>query len=359
MPIFKSHLYELSAYQPPLEGRDPDKHLLLDFNERTLPVSAPVRDALIDYIRSDRIQLYPSYGDIVQRLSEYTGADASQIMISNGSDQGIELVFRACGEPGEEVIIPEPNFAMYNQCAQIEGMTVVAPFYSRDNGLPVKDIIAAVNEKTRVICIASPNNPSGVGAETEDILSIAQAAPEACVLVDECYFEYSQKTVAGYVAEYPNIVITRTFSKTWGMPSLRFGYLIAADENIQALLSVRGPYDINQLGVVAARAALDNPEYTERYVKEVMTQSKPEFEAFLDTQNIQYWPSEANYVWMFPSQPGEVERLLQASNILVRPKKDADGNIGLRVTLGSLEQTLRLIEVLKGVLPEGELQGKI
>ncbi len=347
MPIFKSHLYKLSAYKPPLEGRDPDKHLLLDFNERTLPVSAPVRDALIDFIRSDRIQLYPSYGDIVQRLSDYTGADASQIMISNGSDQGIELVFRACAVAGEEVIIPEPNFAMYNQCAQIEGMKVIAPFYSRENGLPVKDIIAAVNEKTRVICIASPNNPSGVGAESEDILSIAQAAPKACVLVDECYFEYSQKTVAGYVAEYPNIVITRTFSKTWGMPSLRFGYLIAAEENIQALLSVRGPYDINQLGVVAARAALDNPEYTERYVKEVMTQSKPEFEAFLDDQNIQYWPSEANYVWMFPENPDAVQQHLQASNILVRPKKDADGNIGLRVTLGTLEQTLRLIEALK------------
>lgn len=350
MPIFKSHLYQLSAYKPPIEGRDPARHLLLDFNERTLPVSQPVLDALIDYVRSDRIQLYPSYGDIVERLAEYCGIAAESVMITNGSDQGIELIFRACAQAGHEVIIPEPNFAMYSQCAKIENMRVIAPYYSRENGLPTEAIIAAVNEKTRVICIASPNNPSGVGASNEDILNIAKAAPDACILVDECYFEYSKMTVLEHLSEAPNIVVTRTFSKTWGIPSLRFGYLIASPENISALLSVRGPYDINQMAVVAARAALDNPEYTERYVDEVMTQSKPLLEAFLGERNIVYWPSCANYLWMFPESPDTLEKKLADANILVRPKVDVNGVLGLRVTLGTVEQTQHLIDTLKNSL---------
>lgn len=349
MAIFKSHLYQLDAYKPPLEGRDPDQHLLLDFNERTLPVSDPIRDALKAYIEGDRLQLYPSYGDIVDKLAAYAGVSADQVMITNGSDQGIELIFRACGNEHDEVIIPEPNFAMYHQCARIENMTIVSPHYDRDKGFPTSEVIAKVSEKTRVICIANPNNPSGVAVAKADIVKIAQAAPNACVLVDECYFEYSQLSVADLVVQHPNLVVTRTFSKTWGLPSLRFGYLIAAPENIQALLSVRGPYDVNQLAVVAARAALENPAYTERYVQEVMQESKPLLEDYCQQKNIPFWPSSANYLWVFPENAQHVEQRLQESGILVRPKKDVNENMGLRITVGSLAQTRRLISVLGSI----------
>lgn len=351
MTIFKPHLYQLGAYKPPLEGRDPKSHTLLDFNERTIPVSAPIRDALIKYIESDRLQTYPAYGDIVEHLADYCAVPPNQLMITNGSDQGIELLFRSVGEAGAEAIIPSPNFAMYNQCAKVEGMKIVEPFYSKEKGLPTDEIIAAINEKTKIICIANPNNPSGVGVSREDILKIAQAAPDVCILVDECYFEYSLTTVVDAIPSNPNIVVTRTFSKTWGIPSLRFGYLIANEQNISALLSVRGPYDINQLAVVAAKAALDNPQYTQDYVAEVMQVSKPMLELYLDEQDIDYWPSSGNYLWVFLNQPENVEKVLRAENILVRPKADSDGRIGLRITLGTKEQTERLIAVLKGQIP--------
>ncbi|MFL0809894.1 MAG: histidinol-phosphate aminotransferase family protein [Agarilytica sp.] len=346
MSIFKSHLYALAAYKPPLEGRDPHSHTLLDFNERTIPVSAPIRQALIDYIQSDRLQMYPAYGDIVERLAAYCTVSPSQLMITNGSDQGIELLFRACGQGGGEAIIPAPNFAMYSQCAQVEGMAIVAPHYTSENGLPVAEILSAISDKTRIICIANPNNPSGVGVARDAIVSIAQAAPNVCVLVDECYFEYSRTTVVDLVEQYPNIVVTRTFSKTWGIPSLRFGYLIACEKNISALLSVRGPYDINQLAVVAAQAALENPEYTEKYVAEVMQVSKPLLEKYFDAKGVVYWPSEANYLWAFPQNPDHIEAALRANKILVRPKQDADGEMGLRITIGTQEQTENLMAVL-------------
>lgn len=350
MSVLKSHLYEMSAYSPPLEGRDPKQYLLLDFNERTLPMALEVQQALVEYIGAGRMQMYPSYGDVVAEVANYASVAPEKLMITNGSDQGIELIFRATCSAGDEVIIPVPSFAMYHQCAKVENAKIIEPHYTREQGFPLAEVLAAITPKTRLICIANPNNPTGVPVTREAILQVAKAASHAAVLVDECYFEYSQESVVDCLDEYPNLLITRTFSKTWGMPSLRFGYLMASEKNIAALLTVRGPYDVNQLAVVAARAALAKPEATLSYVDEVMTVSKPRLEKYLDERGIVVWPSKANFVWMFPSDAQKVAKALADASILVRPKADFDGCMGLRVTIGTAAQTERLIEVLDTAL---------
>lgn len=346
MSIFKSHIDAMAAYKPPLDGRSPDTHLLLDFNERTLPVARVIEDALVDYIRSGRMQMYPAYGDVVDVIADYCGVESAQLMITNGSDQGIDLIIRSACREGDEAIIPGPSFAMYSQCARVENLRIIEPQYTREGGFPTAEVLAAISPKTRVICIANPNNPSGTVVSREDIIAIAQAAPQAAILVDECYYEYFGQTVADLVGELTNLVVTRTFSKTWGIPSLRLGYVISAADNILALLNVRGPYDINQLAIVAIRAALAHPQYTQEYVREVMRESKPMLEAFLTERGISYWPSGANYLWMFPSNSEQLNHLLLSSDILVRPKADAKGRLGLRITLGTVAQTQRLLKVL-------------
>lgn len=347
MSIFKSHITAMSAYKPPLDGRDAHQHLLLDFNERTLPVTQAVEDALVDYIRSGRLQMYPAYGDVVAKIAHYANVPADQVMITNGSDQGIELIIRASCREGDEAIIPGPGFAFYAQCARVENLKIIEPKYRFNEGFPFNEVLAAITERTRVICLASPNNPCGTPISREQVIAIAQAAPHAAILVDECYYEYVKTTVADVVNLYPNIVITRTFSKTWGIPSLRLGYIISNPNNILALLNVRGPYDVNQLAVVAIKAALKNPEATLVYVDEVMQQSKPALEAYLRTKGIKFWPSATNYLWTFPVNPKEVAEGLQQAGILVRPRVDADGLLGLRITLGTYAQTQRLIQVLE------------
>lgn len=348
MSIFKEHINRMSAYKPPLDGRDPKQHLLLDFNERTLPVSAAVEDALVAYIRDGRLQMYPAYGDIAEQIARYAKVEPDQVMITNGSDQGIDLVIRASCREGDEAIIPGPSFAMYLQCAKVENLDVHQPQYTREKGYPLQEVLGLINEKTRLITVANPNNPSGTILSREEIVVLAKAAPEAVILVDECYFEYCSVTVADLVAQYPNIVITRTFSKTWGIPSLRLGYIISARENILPLLNVRGPYDINQLAIVAIRAALANLDGVESYVDEVMQQSKPRLESYLDSKGIEFWPSGGNFLWVFFADPVSIEARLQAAGILVRPKMDGDGRLGLRITLGTLVQTEHLLAVLEG-----------
>lgn len=347
MALFKEHLYQMAAYAPPLEGRSVEKHLLLDFNERTLPVSDEVVEALCDFIRSGQLQKYPSYGDIVSELAEYVGVSPEQLMITNGSDQGIDLVVRAAVSKGDRAIIPAPSFAMYRQCAEVEDAEILSPEYDRETGYPTCEVLAEISVDTRLIVVAQPNNPCGTIVSRDDLQMILRAAPDAVVLVDECYYEYSQQTVVDLVDKYPNLVVARTFSKTWGLPSLRFGFLVSQANNIEQLLKIRGPYDINQLSIVAVRAALAAPDYTKDYVREVMEESKPLLESWLDERKITYWPSTANYIWAFFKQPDQLAAYLQEQGILVRPKMDPEGKLGLRVTLGNLEQTRRVIESIE------------
>lgn len=347
MSIFKSHIDAMSAYKPPLEGRDPHRYTLLDFNERTVEVVDHVRDALKALVDSGRLHMYPSYGDLVDRIAAYCDVRPEQTMITNGSDQGIDLVIRSACSVGDEIIVPTPTFAMYQQCARVEDLSIVEVPYSRDSGFPLQGVLQAITDRTRCIVVSNPNNPCGTVLPVEGVLEIARAAPQAAVLVDECYFEYSGITVAAYIDEHPNLVITRTFSKTWGLPSIRLGYVLSCENNIAALLNVRGPYDVNQFAVAAVSAALDRPDLSLAYVREVMDESKPLLEAFLDEQGVDYWPSGANYLWAFPDQAEYLEQKLREASILVRPKADAAGRLGLRMTLGTLEQTQQLIAVLR------------
>lgn len=346
MSLLKSHLYQMSTYEPPLEGRSAKKHLLLDFNERTLPVDPAIEKALIKYIRSGSLQKYPAYGDIAARIAKYAKVAEGQLMITNGSDQAIDLVIRSVCNSGDEAIIPAPSFAIYRQFAEVENATVVEPLYTKEGGYPTSDVISLANSRTRLIVISNPNNPSGTGVPREEIEAILQAAPNAAVLVDECYFEYFGKTVVDLCENYPNLFVARTFSKTWGLSSLRLGFLISDSGNIDQLLKIRGPYDVNQLAVIAVEAALDNPDYTKNYVKEVMKKSKPALEKWCKGRKIDFWPSSANFLWTFPPQAEELAEFLESKKILVRPKKDALGRLGLRINLGSVEQTEVLIQKL-------------
>ena len=130
----------------------------------------------------------------------------------------------------------------------------------------------------------------------------------------------------------------------WGLPSLRFGYLISSADNIRALCNIRGPYDINQLAIVAARTALKNINDNKAYVDEIMNTAKPQLEAWLVKQGIEYWPSSANFLWIFPSEPESLNDHFTRHGILVRPK-DYRGKMGLRITVGTQAQVARLIQV--------------
>ncbi|CAE7541852.1 hisC [Symbiodinium natans] len=134
-----AHIKQLKPYLPPLEGRNPKKFTLLDFNERTVEVPDFVKQAMKDFIDNGGLQKYPSYGGLQADIATYAGVKPEQVMFTNGSDQGIDLVIRCCCEKGSEVIIPSPTFAMYEQAAESEGLVIRRPHFTQDKGFPLEE----------------------------------------------------------------------------------------------------------------------------------------------------------------------------------------------------------------------------
>ena len=128
-------------------------------------------------------------------------------MITNGSDQGIDLIIRSACTAGDDAIIPAPTFAMYLQCAKVENLNIIEPQYTIESCFPTQEVLNAISDKTRLIVISNPNTPSGTLVNRKDILAVAKAAPKAIILVDECHFEYTRETGTEYLSGYPNLQI--------------------------------------------------------------------------------------------------------------------------------------------------------
>lgn len=347
--IALQRIKEMKSYNPPLSGRRAFSGILLDFNERTQPPSSKVQKAIQKLLKSNELQLYPEYGDLEKKLAQYTSVNENQIMITNGSDQGIDLIFRTFTENSDTVIIPTPSFAMFYQSAQIVGNKTLRPLYKKgDLSFPKEEVLGMINQSVKLIVICNPNNPTGTLVSTTEIEQIAQKAQNAIILVDEAYFEFSGVTAIPLINKYPNIIVTRTLSKAFGLPSLRLGYIIASKNYISELTKVRGPYDVNMVAFTAALAALDDLESIQKYTNEVMTQAKPMIEEFFTKNNITFYQSAGNFLLFRPDQRLE-EKLLKDNGILVRPQDKINIEQTLRVSIGTVKQMKRFIKAYKKV----------
>ncbi len=337
-PFTPPHIQAMTAYSPPLPGRHEYKGLLLDFNERTTPINPAVQDAIIEFLETGKLHLYPDYQDLVHQVATYAGVDANQVCITNGSSQSIDLIFRAFTAPKDEIVIPSPSFTMFYQYAAIQNTQVHKVAYHENGDFPIEEVLAYRDKPIKLLIICNPNNPSGTLISTEQIAQIADQLPRTIILVDEAYFEFAQTTAVSLLNTHLNIVISRTFSKAFGLPSLRIGYTLSTAPNIESMIKVRGPYDINIISAIAVSAALKNPSYMTHYREEVMTQSKPLVESFFRENNIRFLPSHANFITFFPENPQETHDILAQNGIRTRPTSHS-----LRVTIGALEQMQEFI----------------
>lgn len=352
--MIKERIRKMSHYKPPLEDRASKDYLLLDFNERTIEPGPKVKEALKKFIDSGRLQVYPEYGDLEAKIAEYAGVKSFQTMVTNGADQGIDIICRAHLDPGDKVIIPFPSFAMYYQSAGIQGAEISEPAYGVEDGLfPLEGVLNLLeDERVKLIIICNPNNPLGVLTPVEEVEKILRKAREKdiAVLHDEACFEFCGVTAKDLINEYDNLYIVRTFAKAFGLPSLRVGYVLSRKENIQELLKIRGPYDVNMFAKTAIVSALEDPKYVKDYIKEVMGKSKPKLEEFLREKGIFFYPSVANFLLLRVSNPQGLIESLKSKGILVRPKPAPDGKTALRVTIGTLKDTEQFIKAFGEIL---------
>ena len=339
----------MKLYSPPLKGRRNFEGRLLDFNEKTIPASKSVLKALRGLMTGNQIQLYPEYDDLCEKIATYSGVKQDQVMMTNGSDQGIDLIFRTFTEKDDKVIIPSPSFAMFYQCVRIIGNRIITPSYDKNGSFPTQKVLQSIKKGVNLIVICNPNNPTGTAVRLEDIEKIVKKALKfnAIVYVDEAYYEFCKITAASLIKKYPNLIITRTFSKAFGLASLRIGYVLSSAENIAEMLKIRGPYDVNMPAVVAAKAALDDLKSLGKYVNEVMNKAKPLLEHYFKKNNIKFLPSSANFLLFKMENPLMHSEKLKKLGFLTRPREGKGIGGTIRVTIGTVAQMKKFINQFK------------
>ena len=342
----------LKEYHPPLGGRT---GLRLDFNENTVGCSPRVLEALrkLDF---EQLARYPEREPAEREAARFLGREAAEVLLTNGVDEGIHLLCETYLEPGEEVMVVVPTFSMYEIYAAATGARVVVVPAREDFSFPTADVLAGIRERTRLIAVANPNNPTGMVASREDLLKIAAAAPDAAVLVDEAYFDFYGQSVLDAARSVPNLFVARTFSKAYGLAGLRIGVLTGAVEQMKMVRRVSSPYNVNGVALACLPAALADTQYVQKYVAEVR-RGRERLEKELAALGLVFWPSQANFVLArIGVESGRFVRAMRERGILVRDRSSDPGCQGcVRMTLGSAEQTERLIEALRAVT--GELKG--
>src|SRR3990172_6806212 len=242
----------MDPYRPPSSGRG--GKMRLDFNENTVGCSSRVLERLKG-IAADELAVYPEYAQALPKFAAHFGVRPEQMVLTNGTDEAIQLVVNTYVNAGDGVIALRPSYAMYRFYAQLAGARVVEVDYLPNLSFPAKELLGKINARTRAMFVANPNNPTGTSASPAQLKALLQAAPRAAVVVDEAYFEFSGKTVLPWIADYPNLFVSRTFSKAFGLAALRMGCLFSGGENIQAIRKGQSPYSVNTVAAVLGLAA--------------------------------------------------------------------------------------------------------
>jgi histidinol-phosphate aminotransferase len=338
---------KMAPYSPPTGGRA-DK-LRLDFNENTVGCSPRVLAALRDCLTPGSLTIYPEYTDAKKEVAAFFGVAPEALLFTNGTDEAIQVLVNTYVDDGDDVLLMRPSYAMYRFYAEVAGGAIRELEYcAGDLAFPLEAFLSAIRPGTRAVIIANPNNPTGSAIDLHAIESILRAAPGAAVLIDEAYFEFYGVTALPLIERYPNLFVSRTFSKVYGMAAMRMGCLFSRPVNIAYLHKAQSPYSVNALAVMAAREAIRDSGYIENYVAEVHA-ARGLLRAGLDELNIPYFPSQANFILMrIGPRAIEVRDRLREKGVLVRDRSyEIEGCV--RVTVGTREQVRRFLRELKEI----------
>ena len=352
----------LTPYQPgkPVEevaremGLDPETIIKLASNENPLGPSDRVRAAISGALAD--VTRYPDGNGfhLKQKLSERLGVGSDCLTLGNGSNDVLELVARAFVEPGSEVVYSEHAFAIYPIVTQAIGATgIQVP--AMDWGHDLDAMAAAVTDRTRVVFVANPNNPTGTVVEKEGVYRFLQRIPnDVIVVLDEAYREYLQgpRYADGveWLNEFPNLVVSRTFSKAWGLAGLRVGYGVSSPQIADVLNRVRHPFNTGVLAQAAATAVLDDLAYLERAIEVNHAGLEQLYEGFRRL-GLAVVPSVANFVAVDTGRDAnEVHAALMREGVIVRPIGAYGMPRHLRVSVGLESENRRCLVAMEKVL---------
>jgi histidinol-phosphate aminotransferase len=348
MPEVRKAVRRMAPYSPPTACRE--GKLRLDFNENTVGCSPRVIEYLKQKLSAGGLSVYPEYVEAKRELAAFFDVPEDTMLFTNGTDEAIQVLVNTFVDGHDDVLILRPSYAMYRFYCEVAGARVREVDYVREDlSFPLKKLLKSIHpKKTKAVLIANPNNPTGTGVDLQGIIQILNAARNAAVLIDEAYYEFSGVTALSLLREYPNLFVSRTFSKVYGMAAMRFGCLFSQASNVKFLHKAQSPYSVNTLATLAARAAVDDPDYVRSYVAEVLAARDLAY-AGLKRLGIRAYPSQANFILFEAGKRAiPLRDELRNRGVLIRDRSyEIPGCV--RVTIGTREQIQRFLKELESI----------
>ncbi len=359
-----SYVRSIAPYQPgkPISelaremGLDEKRIVKLASNENPRGIGPRTR-AAIDAALAD-IARYPDGNgfELKLALSKRYGADLPQIVLGNGSNDVLELVSLAFLGPGRSAVYSQHAFAVYPLATQARGArAIVVP--ARDYGHDLEAMAAAIADDTQVVWIANPNNPTGTMVQPDPLEAFLKRVPErVIVVIDEAYNEYLHADLRAdtvrWLKRYPNLVVTRTFSKAYGLAGLRVGYAFAHASVADMMNRVRQPFNVNSIALAAAVAALDDMEFVARSYAENLKGMR-QIEEGAKQLGLSWIPSYGNFIAIRVGRAPEIYKRLLRRGVIVRPVGGGyELPEHLRVTVGTEEENERFLSALAASLKD-------
>lgn len=356
-----AHIRAIAPYQPgkPISelaremGLNETDIIKLASNENPLGMSPKARLAIEQALSG--LALYPDGNgyQLKRALAERLGVGPEQIVLGNGSNDVLEMAARALLMPGQSAVYSEHAFAVYPLAVQVIGASGIAA-QSRDYGHDLDAMRLCIREDTRVVFIANPNNPTGTLLGAAGLHAFLASVPESvAVVLDEAYVEYldpgTQAPSVAWLAEFPNLIVTRTFSKAYGLAGLRVGFALARPELADLLNRVRQPFNVNSLALVAAEAALDDSGFLAES-KRINDAGMRQLVEGFSRLGLNWIPSAGNFVSVRVGAAGAVFQALLREGVIVRPVANYGLSDYLRVSIGLPEQNARFLATLQAIL---------
>ena len=338
---------------------DPGEGLRLHLNENTAGCSPRVIEALRRLTCEDAAY-YPDYTQAHARCAAHLGLPPDRVLLVNGLDEGIHAVSFAHLQRAEdgsqhEAIIVEPAFDMYAACASVASARIVQVMPRRDFAFPLEETAAAITPATRVVYLTSPNNPTGIPISRDDVARVALSMPPGgVVFLDEAYVDFARESFLDALADWPNVVLGRTFAKAQGLAAIRAGCVAAHPHLIDRLRPFVPPYSINVYARTAIVAALDDRDHLAWYRDQVAA-SRQLVYALCSRLGLTCWPSEANFVLVrVGPRAGALVEALAARRIFIRDRSRQPGCEGcVRITTGVVDHTRQCLAAMEEVLCGG------
>jgi histidinol-phosphate aminotransferase len=348
MNYFRKSIHEMSGYipgeQPPLGS----KIIKLNSNENAyLPSQKALK--VLQEIDGEMLRRYPDPTAKQFRLvaGQVLGVPDDWIVVGNGSDDLLNLIVRAVGETGKQIVCPSPTYVLYRTLAEIQDAEFIEVPYPDDYQLPVDLLIEA---QGAVTFVASPNSPSGTAISVADLDKLAKGL-SGILVIDEAYVDFAENNALELTKKYNNVIVLRTLSKGYSLAGLRLGFGIANPALIAELNKIKDSYNVDALAYLVGAAAIADQNYKIANAEKIKA-SRAKLALILKELGFEIWPSETNFLLVRPPN-GDAERIyqrLKVEGILIRYFNQPRLADKLRITVGTEEQNQILIQTLRGIL---------